>query len=251
MDKRKDVVAFWRLWAAGVALLACAGCASTAYLNLDSDPGGAVIETQDGVRVGTAPVSVRLGTIPVSAYQGTNAWAPRKTYVAFKDGYEPASWSPRLSLAGVSRAIGLPHTWDYIFVLSPKAVETPRVPDANAPAASLPVPPPPPPAAAPVPAAPPTASPTNEAAAPQAQRQTEPAVAPASSTVKGTLSVTAEPDNAEIFVDGLFIGNSPATLRLPEGTHVVEVKKDGLRAYRQEVHVTGDSALTLRVRLQP
>jgi hypothetical protein len=40
-------------------------------------------------------------------------------------------------------------------------------------------------------------------------------------------------------------------VRLPEGTHVVEVKKDGLRAYRKEVHVTGESELTLRVRLQP
>jgi hypothetical protein len=233
MDKGKDVVACWRLWVAGAALLACAGCASTAYLNLDSDPGGAVIRTHDGVRLGTAPVSVRLGTIPLSAYQGTNAWTPGKTYVAWKDGYEPAYWSPRLSLAGVTRALGLPHTWDHVFVLSPKAVEVVETPSSSAPSAE-----------------PPPAAPTKEVTS-QAPRQMGPSDAPPSSTAKGTVSVTAEPDNAEIFVDGQFIGNSPATLRLPEGKHVVEVKKDGLRAYRQEVHMTGESELTLRVRLQP
>ena len=112
------------------------------------------------------------------------------------------------------------------------------------------MPPKPLPNEAPKSAGPPPEAPTKEVA-PQAARQVGPADATASSTVKGTVSVTAEPDNAEIFVDGQFIGNSPATLRLPEGKHVVEVKKDGLRAYRQDVHMTGESELTLRVHLQP
>jgi hypothetical protein len=59
------------------------------------------------------------------------------------------------------------------------------------------------------------------------------------------------PKGADIVVDGRFVGNSPATLRLPEGTHVVEVRKDGLQPYRKEIHVTDKSNQTLRVRLVP
>jgi hypothetical protein len=253
MSKRQNMGTGLRMAMVGAALQACAGCASTAYLDLDSDPPGAFIRTRDGVDVGTAPVSVRLGTIPVSAWEGTNGWAPGKTYVASKDGYEAVCWSPRLSLATATRTIGLPHTWNHVFVLSPKPTEamdaSPTGPESVRPSAK----PPEPRAFDPLKASVsvPLQSPPVEPLRSQAPKQSKPAVEAAGSAGSGMVLLTAEPDNADIVVDGRFVGNSPATLRLPEGTHVVEVKMDGLQPYRKEIHVTDKSEQTLRARLLP
>ncbi len=76
-------------------------------------------------------------------------------------------------------------------------------------------------------------------------RQTSPT---ASKT--GLVNVNAEDDSYEIFVDGAFVGNTPAKVKLAEGAHVVEVKKPGFKDYRKQIKITEGSELTLRAVLE-
>jgi TPR repeat protein len=66
----------------------------------------------------------------------------------------------------------------------------------------------------------------------------------------GLVNVKADDESQEIFVDGAFVGNTPAKLKLAEGSHVVEVKKPGFKDYRKEIKVAEGSELTLRVVLE-
>ena len=50
-------------------------------------------------------------------------------------------------------------------------------------------------------------------------------------------------------MDGAFVGNSPAKLKLSEGKHVVEVRKPGFKVYRRELQVSAGSELSLRAAL--
>ena len=80
------------------------------------------------------------------------------------------------------------------------------------------------------------------------------AVNTASTTVKpsktGVVNVSASDDSCEIYVDGAFVGNTPAKVKLTEGDHVVEVKKAGFKDYRRQIKITEGSELTLRAALE-
>ena len=71
----------------------------------------------------------------------------------------------------------------------------------------------------------------------------------ASSTV-GWLNVRAADNSAEIFVDGSFVGNAPAKLKLEPGTHLVEVKKSGFKEYRRQISISAGSELSLNASLE-
>ncbi len=62
----------------------------------------------------------------------------------------------------------------------------------------------------------------------------------------GFVNVSADNDRSEVFVDGAFVGNPPARLKLSPGAHVVEVKQLGCKDFRKEITVGADSDLTLR-----
>ena len=66
----------------------------------------------------------------------------------------------------------------------------------------------------------------------------------------GVVNVKAEDDSYEIFVDGGFVGNTPAMVKLAQGAHVVEVKKPGFKDYRKQIQITEGSELTLRAVLE-
>jgi uncharacterized protein len=66
----------------------------------------------------------------------------------------------------------------------------------------------------------------------------------------GLVNVVAADTDAEIFVDGAFVGNTPAKVKLTEGTHVIEVKESGFKGYRKQIAITAGSELTLRVTLE-
>jgi TPR repeat protein len=66
----------------------------------------------------------------------------------------------------------------------------------------------------------------------------------------GLVTVKAEDDACEIFVDGAFVGNTPANVKLTEGTHVVEVKKPGFKDYRKQIEISEGAELTLRAVLE-
>jgi S1-C subfamily serine protease len=56
----------------------------------------------------------------------------------------------------------------------------------------------------------------------------------------------AEPSGAEIYVDGLFVGNIPSTIQLPEGNHQIQVKDGKSSAWLKTLHVHAGSTVTLR-----
>ena len=66
----------------------------------------------------------------------------------------------------------------------------------------------------------------------------------------GLVNVIAADTGGEIFVDGAFVGNTPAKVKLTEGAHVVEVKQPGFKDYRKRITITAGSELTLRVALE-
>jgi hypothetical protein len=100
-----------------------------------------------------------------------------------------------------------------------------------------------------------SASPPTKGASPASGGRTGPAstwdAASAPKAIKsGLVNVKAEDDSYEIFVDGLFVGNTPAKVKLAEGAHVVEVKKSGFKDYRREIKITEGSELSLRAVLE-
>jgi TPR repeat protein len=74
--------------------------------------------------------------------------------------------------------------------------------------------------------------------------------APENSSKTGYVTVKAADERSEIFVDGTFIGNPPAKVKLSEGSHILEVKKSGFKDYRRELKVTSGSDLTLNAELE-
>jgi hypothetical protein len=79
-----------------------------------------------------------------------------------------------------------------------------------------------------------------------------PAVASTASpaSASGYVMVKAEDESYEVLVDGAFVGNTPAKVRLAEGAHVVEVKKPGLKDYRKQIKISAGSELTLHAVLE-
>jgi len=67
----------------------------------------------------------------------------------------------------------------------------------------------------------------------------------------GQITITSDPDAAEIFVDGKFVGNTPAILKLPAGPHLFLLKSPGRPDYSRTVEVPKSSKLTLKVLFDP
>ncbi len=67
----------------------------------------------------------------------------------------------------------------------------------------------------------------------------------------GAVTLTSVPDGAEIFVDDKFVGNAPAVLKLPAGTHRVVLKFAGFADYARELELTSGSKTSLRATLEP
>src|SRR5215472_4412610 len=67
----------------------------------------------------------------------------------------------------------------------------------------------------------------------------------------GTVYIISEPDGAEIFVDDKFHGNTPATLKLPSGSHAIVLKFPGRTDWKRTLEVPKSSKLTLRASLGP
>lgn len=62
----------------------------------------------------------------------------------------------------------------------------------------------------------------------------------------GTIAVTSDPDGAEIYVDEKFVGNSPARLKLPAGTHAIVLRCSACVEWKREVEVMKDSQVNLK-----
>jgi serine protease Do len=67
----------------------------------------------------------------------------------------------------------------------------------------------------------------------------------------GTVTVTSEPDGAEIFVDEKFHGNTPATLKLSAGSHAILLKFPGRADWHRTLEVLKSSKVSLKATLGP
>jgi len=70
--------------------------------------------------------------------------------------------------------------------------------------------------------------------------------APAASEASGTITLATNPDGADVYVDGQFYGNSPATLKLKPGKHTIGVKMSGFKDWSRDMSTDagGESHLT-------
>ncbi len=66
----------------------------------------------------------------------------------------------------------------------------------------------------------------------------------------GTIAVSSTPDNAEISVDGAFMGNTPATLKLFPGKHTIRIAMSGYKEWTKETTLLGGSKLKLTAVLE-
>jgi len=66
----------------------------------------------------------------------------------------------------------------------------------------------------------------------------------------GFVNITTDDATFEVFADGAFVGNSPAKLKLSEGPHTIEVRREGFKDYKKEISVTDGSELNLRAVLE-
>jgi PEGA domain len=76
---------------------------------------------------------------------------------------------------------------------------------------------------------------------PQAQE----AVVAAPTMQPATVIVKSTPPGADINVDGKFMGNTPSTIQLTPGDHVVEVEKEGLRPWQRGMTVSAGGNITI------
>jgi len=97
--------------------------------------------------------------------------------------------------------------------------------------------------AAPVPTDPPASAP-----APAAPSDPTPAAAPVAGS-DGKLSIVSNPDGADIEIDGSFVGNTPSDLQVPEGEHIITVKKPGFKSWQRKMRVTGGSSVRVSATL--
>ena len=67
--------------------------------------------------------------------------------------------------------------------------------------------------------------------------------------VTGTLAVTTQPENAEIWVDGTFVGTSDTVLTLHAKEHDIELRKNGYAGYSTQITVQSEFQQELKVRL--
>jgi hypothetical protein len=67
----------------------------------------------------------------------------------------------------------------------------------------------------------------------------------------GTVTISSDPDGAEIFVDDKFLGNAPATLKLPAGSHAILLKFPGHADWRRTLEVLKSSKVSLKAALEP
>jgi hypothetical protein len=64
------------------------------------------------------------------------------------------------------------------------------------------------------------------------------------------VAILSEPDGADVYLDGTFVGSTPATLELPAGNYQVSVRLSGYQEWKRDLRVLAGSEITLRPRLE-
>lgn len=93
---------------------------------------------------------------------------------------------------------------------------------------------------------------TNVSKETEAPEKTSAESSPAASKDEGigTVSVATTPDGGEVYSDGQFVGNAPATLKLKPGKHTVSVKMAGYKDWSREISAEAGSDAHLTATLE-
>lgn len=65
-----------------------------------------------------------------------------------------------------------------------------------------------------------------------------------------TVLVSSAPDGGDVSVDGAFVGNAPATLRLKPGKHTITVAETGYKAWSRDLTTISGSEVKLNATLE-
>jgi PEGA domain-containing protein len=66
----------------------------------------------------------------------------------------------------------------------------------------------------------------------------------------GTVSVSSNPDGADVYADDEFVGNAPANLKLKAGKHSIKVKASGYKDWSRDLTVHAGSEMRLIATLE-
>jgi len=78
----------------------------------------------------------------------------------------------------------------------------------------------------------------------------EPTMTTSASAGVGTVILSATPENAEVAVDGNFVGNAPVNLKLSQGKHTIVVTARGYQGLTREITIMPDSEVRLTAQLE-
>jgi hypothetical protein len=78
----------------------------------------------------------------------------------------------------------------------------------------------------------------------------EPTMTASASAGVGTVILSATPENAEVSVDGNFVGNAPVNLKLSQGKHTIVVTARGYQGLTREITIMPDSEVRLTAQLE-
>jgi hypothetical protein len=87
-------------------------------------------------------------------------------------------------------------------------------------------------------------------AVPTAPSMTKPADAAPAPKEEGRVSLNSVPDGADVYVDDNFVGNTPATLKLPAGKHTVKISQSGYADWSKSVSVFAGSEVNMKATLE-
>jgi serine protease Do len=62
----------------------------------------------------------------------------------------------------------------------------------------------------------------------------------------GNVTIQSEPENADIYVDGKFVGNTPSLLPLAAGMHHISISAHGKKTWERDLEVVRDGQVQLR-----
>jgi len=65
----------------------------------------------------------------------------------------------------------------------------------------------------------------------------------------GTVTVSSDPDGADVYLDGKFVGNTPAVLKIPVGEHAVRLTSPNRTDWQRAVEMLKDSEINLKAKL--
>jgi|ERR1700683_248949 len=83
-----------------------------------------------------------------------------------------------------------------------------------------------------------------------AKKSTDASGDASSSSTKGKVNVSSTPPSADVYVDGNFVGNSPAALELAAGKHTITVKTAGYKDWSREITIQSGSDVQLTASME-